>query len=211
MRSKATCAALTPVPLGGGKLTGPRAYREKPTWSVLACLLPGGTPAPWDLQSEASGFLPRPIANWPTGPSTWNSIPVIFANRSILVVPIAHPPSPISVTIMQSVCINPPTSFRSSRSALDRTMQVGHGLPCPAFASSFRGIDDRHRASVALCSTAQILPARALFFCRQWLGRTHLRDRLVSAPRIHHWLDCHPPFGAAGGFFWRGVPPQASS
>ena len=27
--------------------------------------------------------VPRPSANWPTGPSTWNSIPVIFANRSI--------------------------------------------------------------------------------------------------------------------------------
>ena len=47
--------------------------------------------------SRISGFLPRPSANWPTGPSTWNSSPVIFANRSILVVPIAQPPSPISV------------------------------------------------------------------------------------------------------------------
>ena len=43
--------------------------------------------------------VPRPSANWPTGPSTWNSIPVIFANRSILVLPIAQPPSPMSVVI----------------------------------------------------------------------------------------------------------------
>ena len=46
-----------------------------------------------------SDFKARPRANWPTGPSMWNSIPVILANRSILVMPIAHPPSSISVAI----------------------------------------------------------------------------------------------------------------
>ncbi len=52
-----------------------------------------------DCQTERPGSAPRPSANWPTGPSTWNSTPVIFANRSIFVVPIAQPPSPISVAI----------------------------------------------------------------------------------------------------------------
>jgi predicted enzyme related to lactoylglutathione lyase len=47
-----------------------------------------------------SGVMPRPIANSPTGPSTWNSIRVILANRSILTTPMAHPPNPMSVTIM---------------------------------------------------------------------------------------------------------------
>ena len=48
---------------------------------------------------RASDCVPRPSANCPTGPSTWNSIPVILANRSILLLPIAHPPSPMSVAI----------------------------------------------------------------------------------------------------------------
>jgi hypothetical protein len=39
---------------------------------------------------------------------------------------------------------------------------------------SVRGVDERHQANAALCSNRQILPARSLFFCRQWLGRTHL-------------------------------------
>src|SRR4051812_2465314 len=50
-------------------------------------------------QPAVSGGTPRPSANWPTGPSTWNSIPVILANRSILAVPIAHPPRSMSVAI----------------------------------------------------------------------------------------------------------------
>src|SRR5262249_37069646 len=52
-----------------------------------------------DSQLETPDFAPRPSANWPTGPSTWKSIPVILANRSILAGPIAHPPSPMSVAI----------------------------------------------------------------------------------------------------------------
>src|SRR5262245_13881037 len=64
------------------------------------------TPLPYALGSQiwcycsvAPIFKPRPSANCPTAPSTWNSIPVIFANRSMLVVPTAHPPSPVSVAI----------------------------------------------------------------------------------------------------------------
>jgi hypothetical protein len=49
--------------------------------------------------SALPGSAPRPIAIWPTGPSTWNSIPVIFANRLILTLPIAHAPRPMSVAI----------------------------------------------------------------------------------------------------------------
>jgi hypothetical protein len=71
-----------------------RSVRSATPALVLVRLRAENYPLP-----EAAVGKPRPSAKTPTGPSMWNEMPVIFSNTSILVLPIAQPPSSISVAI----------------------------------------------------------------------------------------------------------------
>ena len=59
----------------------------------------GDGPGEVRIQPDEIEVAGRPMANWPTGLSMWNSIPVILAKRSTFAVPIAHPPRPISTAV----------------------------------------------------------------------------------------------------------------
>ena len=84
--------------LMGSGPTRRSAISSAPRRAILPTRATGAGPGE-DFQPGAAASAPRPSANKPTGPSTWNSRPVIFANRSILMLPIAQPPSPMSIAI----------------------------------------------------------------------------------------------------------------